>query len=199
VTEIPDKETPADKELYVQAALAEFTALRAEALQAFSAESSIVALLVTATGVLFSFALTSHRTGFLLIVPVVSYVLSGRYLRNERVYSLIGKYIRLDLSRRVDGLEWEEWYKGFPNPTRTLQSLAYGPAVFSGISFVALGWVIPYLLSANKISTFDKSMLWTVWVLDLAATVISIITTVKTLRALDEETERRERLIAASV
>jgi hypothetical protein len=91
-------EIPTDKELYVQAALAEFTALRTEAFQAFSSEWTIVALQVTATGVLFSFALTNHRTAFLLIVPAVSYVLSGLHLRNERVYSLIGKYIRLILA-----------------------------------------------------------------------------------------------------
>ena len=185
----------------MQAALAEFTALRTEALQAFSAESTIVALQVTATGVLFSFALTNHNAGFLLIVPAVSYVLSGRYLRNERVYSLIGKYIRLDLSRRVPGLDFEEWYKEFPNPTQTLQQIAYGPSVFYGISFVALGWVIPYILDANKISAFNRSMLWTVWGLDLIATVISIITTVMTLRALDKETAKRdaEALIARKV
>jgi hypothetical protein len=177
----------------VQAALAEFTALRTEALQAFSAESNIVALQITVTGVLFSFALTSHRTAFLLIVPAISYVLSGRYLRNERVFSLIGKYIRLDLSRRVPGLGFEEWYKEFPNPTQTLQQIAYGPSVFYGISVVALVWVVPFLLDANKISAFNRSMLWTVFGLDIIATVVSIFTAVKTLKALDKETKKRER------
>lgn len=185
-------EIATDKELSVQAALAEFTALRTEALQAFSAESNIIALQLTATGVLFSFALTNHsRTGFLLIVPIVSYVLSGRYLRNERIFILMGVYIRTDLSSRVHGLNFEKWYKEFPNPTQTLQSFAYGPSVFFGISFVALGWVVPYILFANKISAFSRSMLGIVWLLDLTATVISIITTVKTLRALDKESKER--------
>ena len=73
-----------DKELSAQTALAEFAALRAEVLQAFSTQWNILALQLTATAVLFSFSLTSRtRTGFLLIVPIVSYVLNGRYLRGE--------------------------------------------------------------------------------------------------------------------
>ena len=178
-------EIATDKELIAQAALAEFTALRTEALQAISMEWTIIAFQLTATGVLFSFALTnSSRTGFLLIVPIVSYVLSGRYLRNDASFILIGKYIRTDLSQRVpDGLHWEEWYKKvlFPKQVKALQSLSYGPALFSLISIVSLAWVFPYTWSENKISAFSLSMVRIVWVLDSAATVISIITIVLTM------------------
>jgi hypothetical protein len=53
-------EIATDKELSAQAALAEFTALRAEIFQVFSMQWNIVALQLTATAVLFSFALTNH-------------------------------------------------------------------------------------------------------------------------------------------
>jgi hypothetical protein len=180
-------EIATDKELSVQAALAEFTALRTEALQSISMEWTIIAFQLTATGVLFSFALTGHRTGFLLIVPIVSYVLSGRYLRSEASFILIGKYIRTDLSSRVlDGLNWEKWYKEvpIPKPTKALQSLAYGPPAFSVISIVSLVWLVPYISSANKVSAFSRSMLRIAWGLDTTATVISIITIVLTMRFL---------------
>ena len=166
-------EIATDRELYEQAALAEFAALRTEALQALSMEWNIIALQLTATGVLFSFALTNHsRIGFLLIVPVVSYVLSGRYLRNDRAFILIGVYIKTDLSIRVPGLNFEWWYKSFPdpNPSRTLQKLAYGPAVFSGISIVALTWLIPYIFHPkNHISSFSGWMLGIAWVREIPA------------------------------
>ena len=183
-----DKEDPS-----VQAALAEFTALRAEALQAFSMEWNIIALQITATGVLFSFALTnSSRTGFLLIVPIVSFALSGRYLRNDRIFLLIGIYIRTDLNSRLGGgLKWEEWYTKFPNPVRTLHSIAYGPAVFSGISIVALVWVFPYVWSVKHISAFNSRMLEIIYVLDVVATIISIVTIVVTLTAIRNEEKRR--------
>jgi hypothetical protein len=185
-----DKELPV-QEVSVQAALAEFTALRTEALQALSMQWNIVALQLTATGVLFSFALTNHsRTGFLLIVPLVSYVLSGRYLRNDSAFIMIGMYIRTDLSDRLRGeLNWEKWYKKFqdqvPKLIRTLQSLTYGPAFFPGISIVALVWVGPYILHPNNISEFSRWMLRIVWVLDFIATAISITTIVMTMRFLD--------------
>jgi hypothetical protein len=177
----------------VQVALAEFTALRTEALQALSMEWNIIALQLTATGVLFSFALTNNsRTGFLLIVPIVSFVLSGRYLRNDRAFVLIGIYIKTDLSRRLPELNWEKWYKEFPNPIPTLQSIAYGPSFFPVISIVALIWVFPYIRSAKHISEFTSWMLRIVWLLDLTVTIISIITMVIAMTVLAREERKRD-------
>jgi hypothetical protein len=194
-----------NRELYAQAALAEFAALRTEALQALSMEWNIIALQVTATGVLFSFALTNHsRIGFLLIVPAVSYVLSGRYLRNDRAYILIGVYIKTDLSARIPGFNFEWWYKSFPDPDsdpdrtlrkrayRILQALAYGPAVFSGISIVALIWLYPYIFypKNHHISSFSGWILGTAWWLDVAATAISIITMIWTMTSIARESKK---------
>ena len=157
-------------------------------------EWNIIALQLTATGVLFSFALSNHsRTAFLLIVPVVSYVLSGRYLRNDRAFILIGVYIKTDLSVRVPGLNFEWWYKSFPdpNPSRTLQKLAYGPAVFSGISIVALAWLSPYIFDPkNHISSFSGWRLGIAWWVDVAATAISIITMAWTMTSIANESEK---------
>jgi hypothetical protein len=174
-----------DKELSEQAAIAEFTALRNESLQAISTEWNIVAFQLTATAALFSFALTSKsRTGFLLIVPLVSYVLSARYLRRDKTLIQIGRYIEYKLSDRVSGgLKWEEWWKTHPSPTEKLQSFAHGPSTFPIISVVALGWVGPFILHAKHISTTDRSMLGIVWVLDVAATVIAVYTMIERRQA----------------
>jgi hypothetical protein len=59
--------------------LAEFAALRAEILQRTSLQWNIFALQLTAAGVVFSFALSSpSHTAFLLILPVITYALTGR-------------------------------------------------------------------------------------------------------------------------
>lgn len=160
-----------------QAALAEFAALRSETLQAFSMQWNVVALQLTATAALFSFSLTnSSRTGFLLIVPIVSFVLSGRYLRSEDVINTIGTYIRNELSQPAGGLMWEQWYRGRDRTilNRVLRWIAHGPLVFSGISVIALVWVTPYILHVSKISTFDRSILWVVWALGCILTVIPV-------------------------
>jgi hypothetical protein len=167
-----------DKELSAQSALAEFAALRNEALQAFSMQWNIIALQLTATSVLVSFSLTNRsRTGFLLIIPIVSYILNGRYLRSERLVVLIATYIMSDLSPRVPGgLKWEEWLRGRSSPNQILRWFAHGPLVFSVISIITLAWTVPYILHAAKLSTADRWMLGTVWLLDLALTIISIFT-----------------------
>src|ERR1700728_3050512 len=172
-------EIASDKELFTQTALAEFAALRSEVLQAFSMQWNTVALQLTTTGVLVSFSLTSHaRTGFLLIVPVISYILNGRYLRSERLILTAATYIMTELSPRVPGgLNWEEWLRRRPNPNQYLRWLAHGPPIFSAISLVALAWLIPYILSVGKISGFDRTMLILIWVFDFSLIAVSIYTT----------------------
>jgi hypothetical protein len=129
-----------DKELSAQAALAEFAALRSEVLQAFSMQWNTIALQLTVTGVLFSFSLTSRaRTGFLLIVPMVSFILNGRCLRSERLILTVAVYIMNELSPRVPGgLRWEEWIRSRSSPNRYLRWFAHGPLIFSVISIVCI-------------------------------------------------------------
>jgi hypothetical protein len=166
------------EELSAQAALAEFTALRSEALQAFSMQWNIIALQLTTTGVLVSFSLTNRsRTGFLLIIPVVSYILNGRYLRSERLVVLIAGYIMDELSPRVPGgLNWETWLRSRPTPSQVLRWFAHGPLVFAMISIVTLAWTVPYIRYSSQLSTDNRWMLSAVWLLDLILTAVSIYT-----------------------
>lgn len=162
----------------VQARLAEFAALRSEALQSFSMQWNAVALQLTATGVLVSFSLTDRsRTGFLLIVPIVSYVLNGRYLRSEYNISLIATYIMTDLSPRVPGgLGWEKWLRDPSRRHQIIRWVAPGQLLFSAISVFALVWVVPYIMFESRISRLDRWMLGVAWVLDFGLTIVSLYT-----------------------
>ena len=139
---------------------------------------NIVALQLTATSVVFSFALTNRsRTGFLLIIPVLSYVLNGRYLRSERVILMIATYIMTELSPRVPGgLGWESWLRSRPSPKQILRWSAHGPLIFSVISMLALAWVAPYVVLADNISVLDRCLLGIIWVLGLVLTALSLYT-----------------------
>jgi hypothetical protein len=177
-TRVPKRMDNKANDMAAESALAEFAALRTEALQAFSTQSNIVALQLTATSVVFSFALTDRsRTGFLLIIPVVCYILNGRYLRAERLVLLIGSYIMTDLSPRVyDGLRWESWLRDQSSPKRILRWPAHGPLIFSVISLFALAWVAPYIVSASGLSVFNRVLLGLIWTTGLALTLVSIYT-----------------------
>ncbi|MGH3194850.1 MAG: hypothetical protein ACRDNT_02715, partial [Streptosporangiaceae bacterium] len=71
------------------------------------------ALQLTAAGVVFSFALSNpSHTGFLLILPVVTYALTGRYVSQSIGTEKVGIYIREVLDVKLKGqLHWEEWNK----------------------------------------------------------------------------------------
>jgi len=173
-----------DKESSVQAALAEFAALRSEALQSFSMQWNAVALQLTATAVLVSFSLTERsRTGFLLIVPIVSYVLNGRYLRSEYNIGHIAAYIMEKLDPRVPGgLGWEEWLRKSSRGEPVIRWFASGPLLFCAISVLTLVWVVPYIMFESRISTVDRWMLGVAWVLDFGLTIASLYTTAQVFK-----------------
>src|SRR6266436_590503 len=95
----PGNESP-DREML----LAEFQTLRTEILQRNNTQWNIFALQLTAAAVVFSFALSnSSHTGFLLVLPVVTYALCGRYASQHLGINKIGQYIRDVLEPRAKG------------------------------------------------------------------------------------------------
>ncbi len=162
----------------VQVLLAEFSALRAEILQDLSTQWVIFVFQLTAASIVFSFSLTSgSRTGFLLIIPVISYMLASRFMQNSHSIHELGTYIMTELNPRVPGgLKWEEWHRNrraYRNPF-TISWLAPLPVVFPGVSLLALAWVVPYILEARNISIADRCFLWLVWVFDFLMTIMSV-------------------------
>ena len=87
---------------------AEYAALRAELLQCQQMIWNSLALELTATGVVFSFSLSStSRVPFLLILPILTYTLTHVYVDNVERMMLIGEYIGNKLSTL--GLGWERF------------------------------------------------------------------------------------------
>src|SRR5690348_12310111 len=87
-----------------QTLLAEFSALRAEILQRTNIAWNVFALQVTAAGIIFSFALSKDtHTGFLLILPVITYAFSGRYTAQVAGVEKLGRYIREVLEVKANG------------------------------------------------------------------------------------------------
>jgi hypothetical protein len=164
------------EEVRVQALLAEYSALRNEILQRLSGHWIMFAFQLTVAGVLFSFALTSSsRTGFLLIIPIVSYAVSAEYLRNERMIRRLGEYIRLELSTKIPGvnpLGWESWRLPKMASESRIIWLSPLPVTSPGVSFIALAWTADYIFARAGISIADRCFLGLIWVLGFAVTLI---------------------------
>ena len=161
----------------LEACLAEFSALRAELLQRIANNWNIFALQLTAAGVIFSFALSSSgRTGFLLILPLTTYALAGRYKANLFAINSIGTYIREILGPRTQGaLYWGDWLRKHPQ-VHTLVLLNPLFLAFPGVSVIALVWVAPYVWVQNYGSNARQPLLIAVWFLAVILTGISFHT-----------------------
>jgi len=158
---------------------AEYSALRAEILQLAQTQWNVLALQLTATAVIFSFSLSNNsRTGFLLILPLISYALSRHYIGNNAGINRISIYITEELGSRVRGaFGWEEWNRqrvyGLrsregPRLYKILEDLSEPQAIiFGGVSIAALAWVAPYILFHPHLSGFSRLMLGIVWFADL--------------------------------
>jgi hypothetical protein len=147
-----------------------------EILQKLSNSWTMFAFQLTISGVVFSFSLTSaSRTGFLLILPIISYVVASQYLRNLHAIRELATYIRTELSPRVPGgLKWEEWHLHRPNDRSQYKVLSPPSVAFPGISLIALTLVLPYIISGQYLSLIDRWMLWALWVINLVLTILSL-------------------------
>ena len=167
-----------------EGALAEFTALRTEILHRMTMRWNIFALQLTASGVIFSFALSAEsRIGFLLIIPVISYALSMRYEINQSVTEYIGKYIRDELDQHAhEELRWERHYhsdRESRSVFRTILSALLDPnfLTFTGVSVIAIVWVKPSVWNFQSELIAEQRNLqigfMIVWWLDVVLTLLS--------------------------
>lgn len=160
----------------IEVLLAEFSALRDEILQNLSMQWNTFVFQLTTTGIVFSFALTDKsRVGFLLIIPVVSYALGGRFLHGSRAIQEIGIYIRDELSPRVPGgLNWEEWHRKRAYAAPQFAWLSPLPITFPASSLLALAWTAPYILYSTYISTANRWLLGIIWVSSFVLAMMSL-------------------------
>jgi len=155
--------------------LAEFAALRAEILQRTSLQWNIFALQLTAAGVVFSFALSNpSHTGFLLILPVISYALASRFVNQRFSIQTLGTYIREVLEVKSEGeLQWETWNGAQPPWGHRIFSWVNANfLVFPGTAVIALAWVAPYVWESHT-SAGRRVLIVIIWLIGIVVTVFS--------------------------
>jgi hypothetical protein len=169
--------------------LAEFVALRQEIERRSVIQHNTIILQVTLSGAVFAFALSAPgRTPVIAIVPVVSYMLWGRYLSNYTGSTRAATYIRERLSSRIPGgLGWEEWLLETakePTPVRQATWLHSFLVAFPGTSILALLWILLYVITSEEPTTLARSGL-------VIGEVIGCVLTFLTGRSVVEMIEHR--------
>lgn len=163
--------------------LAEFTALRQEIDDFRRAQFQILALQLTITGAVFGFVLSvTNVSALLLVLPISSYLLCGRYVAQHLGTLIDALYIRAELSPRVPGgLGWEAWRHGpaisrlgLPRQRRLWLSTIPLLLGFPGTAILTLAWSFaPLFLPLKGLLTAGKAGLAAVWLIGVMATVTS--------------------------
>lgn len=124
--------------------LAEYAALRAEILHRNGTQQNLLTLQLTITGAIFSFALSTSTVYLLLVVPLSTYMLVGRYLGQQAGVMKCSTYIRTELTNRVPGgFGWEAWIRDQHPQLRNLWALNPLFITFPGSALIALVIVAP--------------------------------------------------------
>lgn len=155
--------------------LAEFNSLRSEIDSRAKFQQQILALQLTLTSTVIGFVLSRQQLeGLLLIVPLSSYLLCGRYVAQRNAIQAASRYISQELSPRVPGgFGWVIW--SLEN-RRSGRLLGWGlpmTLAFPGVSALALLWTYHPMLVDNSGHWPLVLGLSAVWYMGALATLIS--------------------------
>lgn len=158
-------------------ALAEFAALRAEILARQAHQHTMMALNLTISGALFSFALTqTSRVLALLVVPFTSFMIGGRFIAQDHGIEEIGTYISAHLSPRVSGgLGWEEFVRNNRVVNRKRIYFGLDPLfiAFPGIATAALALCTRPVFLALRDPSLQGVLEMIAWVIGLLLIALS--------------------------
>lgn len=167
--------------------LAEFAALRQEIERRSLVQQGLFVLQLTSAGAIFSFALSgTGHFGFLLIIPISTYMLCARYVEQQYGTQRAAIYIKDTLSSRIPGgLGWEAWQVQHPefvrgSIIRRINSLII---MFPTVGAGALVWTTASAFGQHiRLDDSERIGFDAVWVLGLIAVVMSIQMIWSTLR-----------------
>ncbi len=184
-----------EPEKAVEVMLAEFNAMRAEKVSYLTGQAAIVALGITALGVVASFAVKDGHDRLLLVVPplVMLVVLghtAGSYRSNE-----IGNYIRDELWGELEGKvgalpSWQRWIA-----RERLKPIAIFKVLFLDLPPAAL-FIAASVYALCTVS--DREFLWCAGVVMTAVSVTVPIVVLSRIIATSNDSRERETSKAAA-
>jgi hypothetical protein len=165
-------------------ALAEFGSLRTEIDSRYRYQQQILALQLTLTSAIISLGLSRPvPVGVLLIIPLSTYLLCGRYVGQRTAIRWASRYITEELSPRVpDGLGWPTWSAANRRPDRLLDWFLPLLICFPGASLLALGWTVRLVFVPGGRSGWATTGLLLVWATGLLATFACVVLLVRVFR-----------------
>jgi hypothetical protein len=170
--------------------LAEYNALRVEIDMKMKSQQQIVSLQLTLVGAAFGFVVSQRvSTVFLLVVPIISYLLCGQWVSQHHGIVRVSEYIRDELDRRVPGgLGWERWLLDHPRGKRFVGRGIPLLLAFPGAGFLALTWSTARVF-AEPYWLLPRLTLIVVWLIGLS---VVALTTILVLEAMGHSPLRQD-------
>lgn len=170
--------------------IAEFSALRQEIESRETRRQNLFSLHITASGAVFSLAITVPKNSlFLLIIPISTYLFCSQFTLHAHAIFKIGRYIRDELDLKVPGgLKWEAWQERQSISIR-IPRFAYPNLIaFPGVAIVALIWIAPTVFTGWQQVTLPSNVgVLLIWIVGLLATLFSFMLVNSTARRWYEE------------
>jgi hypothetical protein len=156
-------------------ALAEFATLRTEIDSRSKFQQQILALQLTLTSTIFALGLSRPvPVGILMIVPLSSYLLCGRFVGQRTAIRWASRYIVERLSPRVPGgLGWTRWTAENRRPDRLFDWFIPLIICFPGASLLALGWTANLVFGTSHAVWVTVGLI-VVWLAGLFAAAMSV-------------------------
>ncbi|MFL6124275.1 hypothetical protein [Actinophytocola sp.] len=158
--------------------LAEFTALRQEIDRKMTSQQQASNLQVTISGAVFGFVITNQdRVALLLVLPLTTYMLFGRYATYHAAIHDAATYIREVLDGKVPGgLGWERWILDYKRPRLpAISSIDPLFIQYPGVAILSLLWLAPKLfIDSWHVPVGQRIALIALWFLGLATTLVTI-------------------------
>src|SRR6184192_4130602 len=158
--------------------LAEFSALRQEMDRKMANQQQLSSLQVTISGAVFGFTITNpDRAALLLVLPMTTYMLFGRYATHHAAVHDIATYIREVLADKVPGgLGWENWILNYKRPR--LPAISSVDPLFiqyPGVAILSLLWLAPKLfIESWHTAMVQRIALIILWFLGLTVTLVTV-------------------------
>jgi hypothetical protein len=150
-------------------ALAEFAALRQENEGKIKTQQQMLSLQFTVSGAIFGRVISrADVTALLLVVPISSFLLAGRFVSQHYGIHRIGRYIREELDPRVvGGLGWETWIRRNPRTGRLVGWTLPLLITFPGPALAALAWTGHFVFARSWPWSYTDYGVCAVWGLGL--------------------------------
>lgn len=159
--------------------MAEFVALRQEIERRNVVQHALFVLQLTASGAIISFALAgSGHVGFLLIIPISTYMLCARYVEQQYGTQRAALYIKDELATRIPGgLGWEAWQVSNRQFVRgsMIRRINALMIVFPAVGVSALAWTAGAAFGhVLRLSAAQRVGIVLVWLLGVVAVAMCV-------------------------